>query len=372
MEPPGYPGRFKEQGASRATYALKLLVSEGRLAIAAAGKDPVTGRLTTHTYEVTGPVALLMTTTAAELDEELANRLLVIAVDEGRAQTRNVQAAQRDAETLRGLVARSKRAELIARHHAAQRLLSPIAVVNPHAPDLTFSDRATRHRRDNAKLLGLIRAVTLAHQHQRPRRQVEVEGRTVTYIETTPDDVATAERLCAEVLGATTDELAPATRRLLQATRAFAKERSGAAFTRRALREATGIGDTQMKVHLARLVDLEYVVANRAGPATTYELACDYDTDRSGQKGHRSEQQADRSDIGRFSRRGDMGPNDQAEGAESAEPEISVGIGRVGESNEQSLFSQLEEPISEPDHDRSGPGQLRVVGDDHPVAHVGA
>ena len=71
----------EEEGASRASYALKLLVSEGRLSIAAAGKDPTTGRLVTHTYEVTGPVALLMTTTAAELDEELANRLLVLAVD---------------------------------------------------------------------------------------------------------------------------------------------------------------------------------------------------------------------------------------------------------------------------------------------------
>ena len=77
------------------------MVSEGRLSIAAAGKDPVTGRLMTHTYEVTGPVALLMTTTSAELDDELANRLLVLAVDEGRAQTRAVQAAQRDAETSR-------------------------------------------------------------------------------------------------------------------------------------------------------------------------------------------------------------------------------------------------------------------------------
>ena len=30
-------------------------------------------------------MALLMTTTSAELDDELANRLLVLAVDEGRA-----------------------------------------------------------------------------------------------------------------------------------------------------------------------------------------------------------------------------------------------------------------------------------------------
>ena len=175
----------EEEGAVRATYALKLLVSEGRLAIAAAGKDPVTGRLVTHTYEVTGPVALLMTTTAAELDDELANRLLVLAVDEGRAQTRAVQSAQRDAETLAGLVARTQRQEVVATHTAAQRLLAPVAVVNPHAPMLGFSDRATRHRRDNAKYLGLIRAVALAHQHQRPRRQVDVGGATVTYIEAT-------------------------------------------------------------------------------------------------------------------------------------------------------------------------------------------
>ena len=78
----------------------------------------------TNTYEVTGPVALLMTTTSAELDDELANRLLVLAVDEGRHQTRAVQAAQRDAETLDGLVARAMRADVIALHANAQRLLS--------------------------------------------------------------------------------------------------------------------------------------------------------------------------------------------------------------------------------------------------------
>ena len=261
----------EEEGASRASYALKLLVSEGRLSIAAAGKDPLTGRLVTNTYEVTGPVALLMTTTAPQLDEELANRLLVLAVDEGRHQTRAVHVAQRDAETLEGLVARSERAEVIARHANAQRLLSPIAVVNPHAPGLGFSDRSTRHRRDNAKYLGLIRAVTLAHQHQRARKQVVVEGKTVTYIEATTSDVALAETLCAHVLGTTTDELSPATRNVLSAIVDFCA--TGASrFTRRALRDATGLGDSQLKVHLSRLVDLEYVATERAGPSTSYEL----------------------------------------------------------------------------------------------------
>ena len=255
----------EEEGASRASYPLKLLVSEGRLSIAAAGKDPATGKLVTNTYEVTGPVALLMTTTSAELDDELANRLLVLAVDEGRHQTRAVQAAQREAETLDGLVARAMRAEVTALHANAQRLLSPVAVVNPHAPSLSFSDKATRARRDNAKYLGLVRAVALAHQHQRERKQVVVGAKTVTYIEATPSDVAAVDRLCASVLGTTADEMSPATRRLLEALGAFVAERRRPSFTRRELRDATGLGDSQLKVHLARLVDLEHLSVERAG-----------------------------------------------------------------------------------------------------------
>ena len=355
----------EEEGASRASYALKLLVSEGRLSIAAAGKDPLTGRLVTNTYEVTGPVALLMTTTSPELDEELANRLLVLAVDEGRNQTRAVHVAQRSAETLEGLVARAKRADVIARHANAQRLLSPVAVVNPHAPSLGFSDRSTRNRRDNAKYLGLIRAVTLAHQHQRSRQQVAVEGKTVTYIEATERDVAVAERLCGDVLGTTTDELSPATRNLLSSIVDFTAA-NGIRFTRRELRSATGLGDSQLKVHLARLVDLEYVATERAGPSTSYELVaadCDhgtasaYGTDRPGAEGYRPGQNADRPVIGRFGSHRSTDPNPLVNGQQSEDGDLSAGIGRVEADGEKPLSSRESLPLS-PDR----PGLLRIHG----------
>ena len=38
------------EGAERASYALKLLQSEGKLTIASTGKDPHSGRLETHDY----------------------------------------------------------------------------------------------------------------------------------------------------------------------------------------------------------------------------------------------------------------------------------------------------------------------------------
>ena len=56
---------------------------------------------------------------------------------------------------------------MVGLHRNAQRLLEPVAVVNPFAEQLTFADTATRTRRDHAKYLGLIRAVTFLHQHQR-------------------------------------------------------------------------------------------------------------------------------------------------------------------------------------------------------------
>ena len=68
-------------------YALKLLQSEGELTIASTSKDPQTGHLVTQTYRVEGPVMIFLTTTAIEMDEELLNRCLVLAVDESRDQT---------------------------------------------------------------------------------------------------------------------------------------------------------------------------------------------------------------------------------------------------------------------------------------------
>src|SRR5690606_29347304 len=104
----------EEEGAARASYALKLLQSEGQLTIASTGKDPVTGRLVTETYHVEGPVAVVLTTTALDVDEELLNRALVLTVDESAAQTRAIHRRQRARRTLDGLLARAARDALLA------------------------------------------------------------------------------------------------------------------------------------------------------------------------------------------------------------------------------------------------------------------
>jgi DNA primase catalytic core len=261
----------EEEGASRASYALKLLQSEGELTIASTGKDPATGNLVTQQYRVQGPVALLLTTTARDLDEELVNRCLVLAVDEGREQTRAIHRLQRDRRTLAGLVARRERQALVSLHQNAQRLLRGLDVLNPYAALLTFPDQTTRLRRDHEKYLTLIDAVAFLHQHQRPLKTHQRGARTIEYIEVTLDDIALANRIAHDVLGRSLDELPPQTRRLLTLIDghvAAGCERQGIGradfrFSRRGLREAIQWGDTQLKLHLARLVEMEYLVAHR-------------------------------------------------------------------------------------------------------------
>jgi hypothetical protein len=275
----------EEEGAERASYALKLLQSEGELTIASTGKDPQSGRLVTQEYRVEGPVMIFLTTTAAEIDEELLNRCLVLSVNEEREQTRAIHAMQRHRQTLEGLLEHRQRAAVLQVHRDAQRLLRPMLVANPFADKLTFLDNRTRSRRDHTKYLTLIRTVALLHQHQREHKTIEhppASRQFVEYIEVTPVDIAIANRLTHEVLGRTLDELAPQTRRLLvmldaQVTGECQKQkmlRSDYRFTRRQVRAWAGWTDFVVRTHLQKLVDLEYVLVHRGGRGQSfvYEL----------------------------------------------------------------------------------------------------
>ncbi|MDO7837512.1 CHC2 zinc finger domain-containing protein [Sphingobium sp. HBC34] len=272
----------EEEGAASASYALKLLQSDGSVTIASTGKDAATGLLVTHEYRVEGPVMLFLTTTAIDIDEELLNRCMILSVNESREQTRAIHAAQRRRQTLEGLLEQEDRHAVLALHRNAQGMLDTVKVVNPFAHRLTFLDDKTRTRRDHMKYLTLIQAITLLHQHQRPKREVHHRGRLVHYIEVEASDIALANALANEVLGRTLDELPPQTRTLLHILHEWAERectaqairRSDLRFTRRQVRGLTGWGDTQAKVHLARLAALEYLLIHRvkAGQGYAYEL----------------------------------------------------------------------------------------------------
>ena len=271
----------EEEGAERASYALKLLQSEGELMIASTGKEPSSGRLITHEYRVEGPVMIFLTTTAVDIDEELQNRCVVLTIDEGREQTRAIHQLQRELMTLDGLVASERKKQLLKLHRNAQRLLKPVKVVNPYAPRLTFLDDRTRTRRDHMKYLTLINSIALLHQYQRPMKS---QG-SLRYIEATLDDITVANDIAHEVLGRSLDELPLQCRRLLLLLDAMCKEsckaykikRSECRFTRKDIRAYTNWTDFQVRMHLDRLVSLEYVLVHRGGRGQSFVYELIYD-----------------------------------------------------------------------------------------------
>jgi hypothetical protein len=228
---------------------------------------------------------LVVTTTAVEIDEELANRSIILSVNEDREQTQRIHDAQRRQQTLAGLASGRERQRLHALHHNAQRLLKPLFVNNPWAERLRFRDDRTRTRRDHMKYLTLIRTVALLHQHQRPIRSFEHHGERVPYIDVTLADIAVANTLAHRVLGRSLDELPPHSRRLLgllDGMVAAASAKAGVTrcayrFNRREVRAATGWTDHQVRAHLGKLVEMEYVLAHRGtrGQSFVYEMLYD-------------------------------------------------------------------------------------------------
>jgi DNA primase catalytic core len=274
----------EEEGVAQASYALKLLQSEGQLTIASTGKDPGTGRMETQEYHVEGPVMIFLTTTAIDIDEELLNRCVVLTVDENREQTRAIHNQQRKNETLEGLLTGKRGSSVRNLHQNAQRLIRPLLVVNPFADRLDFCDDQARRRRDHMKYLAMIRSIALLHQYQRPIKSVVIDDETVQYVEVIASDIALANRLADQVLGKSIDELPPQTRRLLLELHSWIAaqcdelkvEQREYHFTRRMIRESLGWSQTALKKHLDRLLEMEFIIPHRGGGRRVeYELTYD-------------------------------------------------------------------------------------------------
>jgi hypothetical protein len=283
----------EEEGARRASYALKLLQSDGKLSMAATGKDPESGKLVTHDYTVEGPVMLFMTTTAIDLDPELVNRCLVLTVDESPEQTAAIHAAQLAGRTVAGLTARDTRAGIRRLHQHAQSLLKSYPVVLPDGCRFRFAAGSSRLRRDHQKFLNLISAVTLLYQFQRtPKTITTAGGQVVTYLEATAADLALAGEIAAAVLPRTLDDLPPQTRRLWDLLRGWVADEavktsvdpSRITLNRRQIQALAGWSYKQVRTHVDRLADHEYLLSTGGGHGQIvgYRVVIGIDDDRPG------------------------------------------------------------------------------------------
>ncbi len=303
----------EEDGAAQAAYALRSLLSSGYLSCSVTRTDPQTGRQVADDRRVDGPTTVFLTSAHPEaLDYETRNRFVLLTVDESREQTRKILQLQRWSETLEGLKAREERSSLYKRHHDAQRLLRPLDVVIPM--QLTYPSGWLILRREHRKYMALVKAVTLLHQHQRPKRTLTVDGKALEYVEATEADVEIARGLAGVILRRNLDELSPPSRSLLQALENLVDEKrkavqaasaratrpapartpaspSGAPYSlrlrrpgeiddahllvsRQEIQKATGLSYWHVRTYMPQLVEYEYlaVVRSAQGKKALYEL----------------------------------------------------------------------------------------------------
>jgi len=228
---------------------------------------------------------IFVTTTSIEVDEELQNRCIVLTVDESREQTRAIHQRQRERRTLEGLWARQEKTGIFNRHCNAQRLLKPVNIINPYVRRLTFLDDQTRTRRDHDRYLDLIESITVLHQFQRPFKTTRKGAKEIQYLEVILEDIELANRLMHEVLGRSLDELPPQARRFLflvdemvcNACEKLAIGRSSFRFHRRDILDFTGWSYNQLRIHMERLIELEYILIHggHQGRRISYELLYD-------------------------------------------------------------------------------------------------
>lgn len=267
-------------GAEGARYAIRNLISAKKLTIETTVKNPATGRMETQVNTVYGPTAVFETTTQPDTDPETKSRYLLLSIDESPEQTRAIAEAQRHRHTLAAMVEKKEREAVRRRHHAFQRALRPLVVVNPFEPLLGYGDERLTTRRDQPKYLNLILAVAFMHQLQRPVKTHPVLG---DYIEATLDDIAIANDLAAELFGASLDDLSPPGRQLTELMIGYVATQAAARctdwrkidFGRRELREAIKWTDARLRLHLDELIRCEYLapLCGSNGSAYRYRLA---------------------------------------------------------------------------------------------------
>ncbi len=131
------------EGMGGAAYSIRTIQSAKKITVAATGKD-ANGRMKTEEYTVNGPVCVMITTTATEIDQETASRFIFLTIDESAAMTGAIHQRQREAETLAGLIREKKQHTVTRKHHAVQRMLMPLAVVNPYAEYLNYPSHSLR------------------------------------------------------------------------------------------------------------------------------------------------------------------------------------------------------------------------------------
>ncbi len=270
-------------GSDQADYSIRELQTKKVLRKGVPIKDPNTGKIKTIRLEVNGPISYMESTTNSNINPENTNRCFILHIDESVKQTKRIHELQRKSKTLEGMEFKIMTPRIIAKHQNAQRLLKAVKVINPFSGLITFPDDRLRTRRDFMRFLNLIEAVTYLHQFQRDTKIMtdKVTGEVIKYVESSIDDYKIAYDIIKKILAATLDEMPKNSRDLLAIIQEYVKMKQKKTkltveritFTRREIREYSKWSNDQIKNHIKKLEDMEYLIVTKGARGQQYVYA---------------------------------------------------------------------------------------------------
>lgn len=256
-------------GAENALYPLRELQSKQRISKTITIKDTKGNTKTIH-LKVNGPVTVAGCTTQETIYEDNANRSFLIYVDESEAQDERIMNFQRSLSA-----GKINKAEQYAKRillQNCQRILQPIAVINPFAEYLKLPKDVFKPRRTNAHYLAFVEAITFYHQYQREQKVNETTGEL--YIETSIEDIEQANELMKDILLRKSDELTGGCRKYFETLKAHLKEKKKNQFTNQEIKTELHIPITTVKRHNTALLQsyLLKKIENEENAAHLYEI----------------------------------------------------------------------------------------------------
>jgi hypothetical protein len=252
-------------------HQIRDMLSRKELSRYVVMKNPKSGELCTVQMKTPTVVSCVMSTTRQNINQENLSRFFLVNADETREQTKKIHEAQRRKYTLKRYEEKSLLFPgIMNKHHAAQRLLKKVLVVNEFAERLDFPDTFMRTRRDHDRFMDLIAAVCFLRQYQKEKNYAN----GTEYIECDLEDYRIAYEIMVKgVLTVTLMELPKSAVELYEALRSMARKlatKDGIkvkekTFTQREIREQAGYGHTWIKNNLRLLVEYEYIIMTRGG-----------------------------------------------------------------------------------------------------------
>jgi hypothetical protein len=241
-------------GAEAVLYALRELISKQQIIKMVPVKDSK-GITRTVMFKVTGPVTVAGCTTQEKIYEDNANRSFLIYIDESAEQDEAIMNYQRKKSARTINTGEERQIKELLKN--SQRLLQPIKVKNPYAEFLKIPMEVFKPRRTNAHYLQFIEAITFYHQYQREKHTDQATGET--YIITTLQDIAEANKLMKEILLRKADELSGATRNYFEQLKELLQQEKQTTFTNKEIRKQLRMPGTTVRRHHTELLQSGYI-----------------------------------------------------------------------------------------------------------------